>query len=187
MSRAQAPATARAIHPDRFPAWTAVAVCCVLCLGAGVGCVTESRNASAGTRGPSTAAVEEINLLAIPVAVNLDQNPGLDGFVIKVYASNRSRPKPMIIGSGTIEVFMFDGIMGFTTAQDAAPRQTWQYSAAELKEFQIESSIGTAYQLALTWGESGPTGSKISVLVRYTPPQGSPVISAPSIISVALK
>lgn len=185
MRRAQAPVTARAIHPDRFPAWTAVAVCCVLCLG--VGCVTESPNASAGARGPSTAAIEEINLLAIPVAVNLDQNPGLDGFVIKVYASNRSRPKPMIIGSGTIEVFMFDGIMGFTTAHDAAPRQTWQYPAAELKEFQIESSIGTAYQLALTWGESGPTGSKISVLVRYTPPQGPPVISAPSIISVALK
>lgn len=163
----------------------AAAVCCAVCLG--VGCVTGSRNAPAGSRGLAQAAVEEINLLAIPVAVNLDQNSGLDGFVIKVYASNRSQPKPMTIGSGTIEVFMFDGILGVTTAPDAAPLRTWKYSAPELKEFQIDSSIGTGYQLALNWGENGPTSSKISVLVRYTPPQGSPVISAPSIISVALK
>ncbi|MHC1763558.1 MAG: hypothetical protein AB9869_04515 [Verrucomicrobiia bacterium] len=165
----------------------AAAVCCAVCLGVGAGCVTESRNASTGSRGLAQAAVEEINLLAIPVAVNLDQNPGVDGFVIKVYASSRSRPKPMNIGSGVIDVFMFEGILGVTTAQNAAPRQTWQYSAAQMKEFQIESSIGTGYQLALNWGENGPTSSKISVLVRYTPPQGSPVISAPSIISVALK
>lgn len=165
----------------------AVVISLGLSLGAWTGCVTE-RAAGPPIQGRSAgAAIEEINLLAIPVAVNLDQTPGLDGFVIKVYASNRDRPKPVQIEDGALDIFMFDGILGVTTTASSEPLRTWHYTAAEIGEFEIKSSIGTGYQFALLWGGAEPPGSKISVVVRYTPARGTPVVSAPSIISVALK
>jgi hypothetical protein len=183
-SKGADPAPARAgLH------WVAKASCAsvlILCLAAG--CVTEFQDRPTPLAFDFGAtAIEEINLLAIPVALNLDLAPGVDGFVIKVFASNRKRPKPFPIVSGQIEVLMFDGIprpLGEVLPQ---PLRTWQYSAEDLKQFQMESSIGTSYQLAPAWAENAPARNKISVVARYTSPDGATITSAPSIISVALK
>ncbi|MFO1497711.1 MAG: hypothetical protein U1G07_04840 [Verrucomicrobiota bacterium] len=159
----------------------------VACLLAG--CVSEPKAKApvSHSDGDGGGPIDEINLLAIPVALNMDQNPGLDGFVIKVYASNHSRPKPVAIERGKIEILMFDGIPGVTRDAAAQPRRVWTYAAEELKPFEIHTSIGTGYQLAPLWGADEPSGNKITVGVRYTPPQGPAVNSAPSIISVGLK
>lgn len=156
--------------------------------GAWVGCVSDHPDrdprplADAGN-GP----IDELNLLAIPVALNLDQVPGVDGFVIKVYASSRRNPKPVPIVAGSLDVLMYDGVPGITHPVPPEPRHTWHYSAPELKAFEIQTSIGTGYQLAPLWGDDKPVQNKISVLVRYTAPQGQPLTSAPSVISVAIK
>ena len=124
-------------------------------------------------------------MLAIPVAVDLDGRPGVDGFMIKVYASNRKRPKPLLLEEGQLEILMFEGIPS-RTATLPAPLRVWKYSAAELRQFEIRSSIGSGYQLALAWGDAVPAGNKISVVARYVWDDRS-IFSAPSIISVALK
>jgi hypothetical protein len=67
------------------------------------------------------------------------------------------------------------------------PRRTWRYTAEELQQYQIRTSIGIGYQLALQWGEAAPTQNKIAVLVRYIGEQGGVLTSAPSVIAVALK
>src|SRR5262249_30873792 len=126
----------------------------------------------------------EVNLLAIPVALNFDQKPGPDGFVIKVYATNRKRPKALPINRGKIDVLMFDGVPGVTEGASLQPRRTWTYTAEELKTFEIQGAIGTGYQLAPQWGDTVPAGNQISVVVRYSPPEGRPVTSAPSVIAV---
>jgi hypothetical protein len=131
--------------------------------------------------------IDEINLLAIPVAVNLDGMPGVDGFVIKIYASSRKRPKPVAIEDGTIEIDMFDGIPTAAVGAPPKPLRTWKYTASELRPFLFQSSIGAGYEVAVAWGDAKPASNKIAVLVRYAPPSGTGITSAPSIISVVLE
>ena len=176
--------------PARFgapiPGWLAVLALCLLATGLWSGCVSEpkSRKPAAASSGGGT--IEEINLLAVPVALNLDDKPGLDGFAIKVYAGSRKLPKPIAIQSGKIEVLMYDGIPGVTEGASLEPRRVWTYTAAELKPFEIRTSIGTGYQLAPLWGDAAPTRNKITVVVRYISPEGRSITSAPSVISVTL-
>ena len=158
--------------------------CGALMLSVTGGCVSAHKGSRTSGPAASAGGIEEINLLAIPVGVNLDDVPGLDGFVIKIYASAPKRPKTVAIEDGTIDVLMFDGISGLSTAE---PRATWSYSAQELERFEIQTSIGTGYQLAPLWGDRKPAESKIAVVVRYTPSEGTAIVSAPSIISVALR
>jgi hypothetical protein len=162
--------------------------CCCLAMASWTGCVSDRpappRPAKAAT---GTGGIEEINLLAIPVALNLDDAPGVDGFVIKIFASNRKRPKPLLIESGQIEIMMFDGVPIAVPGAPPQPLRVWKYSAAELKRFATEGSIGTSYQIAQRWGDAKPSSTRISVVVRYTTPAGGSILSAPSIISAALK
>lgn len=160
----------------------------LLCLF--LGCVSDQDSKKPSVTsffGGGGPAIDEINLLAVPVALNLDGIPGLDGFVIKIYASNRERPKPVPIEAGSVEVLMYNGIPGVTENASQKPQRTWTYKASELKQFEINTSIGTGYQVAPIWGAEKPAGNKISVIVRYIPSQGKTITSAPSIISVALK
>jgi hypothetical protein len=163
-------------------------VCCLLALGCGSGCVTEGGKPkpvrSASSRG---GEINEINLLAVPVALNFDQAPGPDGFVVKVYASAQNRPKPVPIENGKVEVVMYDGMIGLTGPGSLHPLRVWSFTADNLKPFQIESSIGTGYQLAPLWGNDKPTNDKITIVVRYYPPKGNPISSAPSVISTSAK
>jgi hypothetical protein len=150
------------------------------------GCVSESKGKKpAAIPEAGSQSIQEINVLAIPVALNFDERPGPDGFVIKVFASNRKRAKPLPIEKGSIEVLMFDGVPGMTEGASLQPKRIWSYSAEELKHFENTGSIGLAYQLAPLWGDAKPTGNNISVVVRYTAPSGATIASAPSVISVA--
>jgi hypothetical protein len=161
---------------------------CALALAVGLGCVTEGKRPrpvpDAETGG---GPIEEINLLAVPVALNLDQTPGLDGFVLKIYATTRKRAKPIPIEEGKVEVLMFDGMVGLTGTGSRKPLHIWTFTAVDLRSFEIHGSIGTGYQLAPLWGDDKPTGGKFTIFVRYTPPKGNPLVSAPSIISASVK
>ncbi len=150
-----------------------------------LGCAFDKPKASAREQDSSPGPIDQINLLAIPVALNFDQRPGPDGFVVKIYAGNRNRPMPVPILSGTVEILMFDGILRGGNA--AKPRRTWKYSSEELKTHLLKTSIGTCYQLAPQWGEAKPAGDKISVIAQYASPGGKTLSSAPSVIAVVAK
>jgi len=154
----------------------------VLMAGLAGGCVSEKPSRKPPAVWDSGARIQELNLLAVPVAVNLDDRPGPDGFVIKIYAGSPKRPKPVPLEDGQIEVAMFDGIPGIGDAV-SQPRRIWTYTAQELRPYQIETSIGIGYQLAVLWGDAKPTHDKITVVVRYTPARGQSLASAPSIIA----
>jgi hypothetical protein len=164
----------------RFPIRTQASVIAALLLAGG--CISEKPSHKSLPQSDSSGHIEEINLLAVPVALNLDNRPGPDGFVIKIFAGSRKRPKPFPLEDGQIEILMFDGIPGMGDAV-AQPRRIWTYSAQELKPYEVETSIGAGYQLAIPWGDAKPTHDKITVVARYTPRGGRPLTSAPSIIA----
>jgi hypothetical protein len=112
----------------------------------------------------------------------------VDGFAIKVYAVDRSKPKTQPIKTGALQIRMYDGHLQQVTKPDSPQsRHVWTFSAAELKSHAFATTIGTGYDFTLNWGADRPRDDKISVIARYQPPQGLAVYSAPSSISVPIK
>jgi hypothetical protein len=153
------------------------------------GCVSPGNdgNRTAPVFDPSGATIDELNLLAVPVALNFDNLPGLDGFVIKVYAGNRNRPKPVPIEAGKLELLMYDGILQRSDHGPISALRVWNFASDQLRRYQVKTSIGTGYELKLEWAEAKPKMDRITVLARYLPPAGKVIYSAPSVISVAGK
>jgi hypothetical protein len=152
------------------------------------GCATaEKSDRAAAVAAPAQSPIDELNMLAVPVALNLDHLPGLDGFMIKVYPARRKQPKSVPIENGQLEIFMYDGLVSVDTVEVPKPKRVWTYTAAELKKFEIRTAIGVGYQFAPLWGEARPTRDKITVIVRYTSSSGAMVSSAPSAVAISLQ
>ncbi len=132
----------------------------------------------------SSPGIDELNMLAVPMALDLDGAPGPDGFVITLYAGKRGLPKPVRIEKGTIEIFMFDGLINENKTPPAEPRKTWTLRASDLAAYRVETSIGSGYQITGLWGDAAPETGKISVMARYTAPNGGKIYSAPRVITV---
>lgn len=132
----------------------------------------------------SDDGITELNLLAIPIALNFDQFPGPDGFVVKIFAGNKNRPKPLLIERGTLEILMYDGILPATPQPS---RRAWTFPGNALRQYQLVTSIGSGYQFSLRWGDAKPQKDRISIVARYTTPEGLTVHSAPSVIAVTGK
>jgi hypothetical protein len=128
-------------------------------------------------------SIDQIRLVALPVALNLDRRPGLDGFGVKVYGLSYKQPKPQPIRRGIIEILMYDGLLPSGTNQ-VQPRCAWSYAASELGQYELHSTIGLAYQFAPRWGENKPTQNHITVVARYRPAEDQLIESAPSVIAV---
>lgn len=126
--------------------------------------------------------IDSLNVLTFPVAVNLDDQPGSDGFAIKLYAGNIRHAKTRPIQIGTLEVLLFDGTL---TDPDAKPLKTWTFTAEQLRTYQINATIGTGYQLALRWGKDRPTQPRFSVVTRLRREGKANVVSAPIDIEMA--
>lgn len=150
------------------------------------GCVSEKgprprpkkASASAG-HGP----ISEVNLLTVPVALNLDSSPGTDGISVKVFLNAKGNSKPVAAVSGSLEIVMFEGVPKWGS-EDPKPRKTWSFTAAELKSALFQSRIGAGYQFVLKWGVDRPNSNKVSVVARYLSENGDRVLSMPSVITV---
>ena len=129
------------------------------------------------------AVVDQIRLVAIPVALNLDRRPGVDGFGVKVYGLSSSHAKPRPIRQGSVEILMYDGLLPSGT-NAVEPRSVWTYSADELRKYELKSTIGLAYQIAPRWGVNKPVHNRITVVARYNPTADTVVESAPSVITI---
>src|SRR5690349_14951860 len=83
-----------------------------LLLLAVVSCGTVKNSARLG---PEAGMIQNLNLIAVPVGLNLDKFPGAESFSVKVYANNEANPKAVAIRAGALEVITFDGIFSTPT------------------------------------------------------------------------
>jgi hypothetical protein len=105
---------------------------------------------------PDASVIRELHLFGIPVAVNMDQEPGPDGFALRVYASNGRAATGIPIKAGRLEIVMTDG--GKPKAgEEPKPLKVWTYDAVALKAHAVKSSIGWGYRFGLAWNEARPT------------------------------
>jgi hypothetical protein len=149
------------------------------------GCGTSRPPAKPASGGASSGPrVDELNLVTMPVAVNLESKLGINGIQAKVYAVDYQRPKTQPIKDGTLEMLMFEGLVGDSFDQTNRCRHLWSFPAPELAAYAVTTTVGTGYLFALTWGKDQPRADKITVVARYQPPQGRIIYSAPSYISI---
>ena len=142
--------------------------------------------ASSSTR-DNTPAVQSLHLFSVPQAINLDDEPGPDGFAVRLFARGPGSSKGIAFPNGNLEIAMFDGLVSETSVPPAQPLRAWNFAGSELKQHAGQSAVGTGYRFTLRWMDARPAGSRISIVARYLPPSGPPISSAPSTVAIGAK
>jgi hypothetical protein len=135
----------------------------------------------------SRSDINEVHLFGLPVGINLDNVPGADAFSIRVYASTAQQPKGVVIRQGTLDIVLFDGTFAPNQPITGTPLRVWSFSPQQLKALANENRLGTGYEFTLPWAGTPPTRSRVTVLARYRPKSGNPVVSGPSAISLSVR
>ena len=130
--------------------------------------------------------VDALHVFGLPVTINMDTRPGPDGFAVRVFVTKSGGAKGTTINNGSIEVLMFDGVIGAGEIQTSQPTQLWKFTAKQLSAMRERTSLGNAYRFALRWDER-PQHGHITVLARYLPEHGQPVYSSPSSITASAR
>jgi hypothetical protein len=162
------------------------AACLLVALGlVPLGCGTSAASKAAPVRAvyPSSS-IDGLSLMTMPMPIHVNSQISADGLALKIYASSPGKPKAQPIREGDLDVLMFDGIVNAFPSGTATCRHLWTFSARQLETLQSSTTVGTAYDFALSWGNDVPIGNQITLFARYRPPQGRPVVSAPSYLAL---
>lgn len=120
---------------------------------------------------------------APPAAINWDEVPGPDGIQARLFLFQVNRPEPVLV-TGTIEFLMYAGRAERGAVVPGEPLKTWRFTGDELVGLRVRDMVGWGYATRLGWDGDVPKGPVVTFRVRYQPPQGPPVYSAP--MSIAL-
>jgi len=132
---------------------------------------------------PAVGPVDKIDLLPSPTALSWDRRPGPDGVGVRVYFYQLAQPQPVTV-QGTVELLLFEGPAGADEPAGARPSHVWRLKSEDLRPYLTRSIVGWGYVLRLPWGRRVPTSRSISLVVRYTSPDGKVLHSAPAAISM---
>ncbi|MBL9167906.1 MAG: hypothetical protein JNN07_09215 [Verrucomicrobiales bacterium] len=135
----------------------------------------------------SSSRIQELHLFTMPSALDLDAQPGPDGFEVRVYASTAEKAKGLPINQGRLEVLMWDGVLSAQKSATNKPLHVWSLKPEELKRFSTQTSLGVGYRLTLRWEEHVPKKEGFTVVARFFPTKGDPVYSTPSGIAMSQK
>ena len=149
-----------------------------------VGCTLPSSGGLQSGRGGS---IQDLHLFVMPVPFASTPGGAPDGIAVRVFASSRSSAKAVPIRGGTLELLAFDGTPDTLNSQSFQPAQVWTFPAASLPPLAISTSLGTGYEIALTWRGPRPTNSRLTLVARHTPATGAALLTAPSIMPNALR
>jgi hypothetical protein len=150
-----------------------VALGLFLILLTGTGCAT-SGNSGAGDR------IRTLYLVTTPVAMNLDDTPGVDGLGVNLFAFGAG-PKAIPLPPGTVEFTAYDSIG--ILANPPRPFHKWTFDVADLSRHRTEAAIGMGYRLLLNWSPKLLISSRLAVVCRFQPQQGPEVVSEPGFIA----
>lgn len=117
----------------------------------------------------------------MPTALNLDGQPGADTAAVKVFATLAGIPKAAPIRSGILEILAYEGT--FDPAHPTAPFHRWRFESADLQRFEFQTLLGTGYNMTLSWSPKVLAGTRLTLIARYLPPDGNPVVSAPGFLT----
>jgi len=178
--------TALGNEGGRLFRWVRVWLGGILALAIGL-CVMLLTGCASSRNSDKAPAVQSLHLFSVPQAVNLDDEPGPDGFAVRLFARGPKSSKGVAFPNGTLEIAMFEGLVSGTSGSTNKPLRTWEFTGSELKKHAGQSAVGTGYRFTLRWTDARPGGSRISIVARYLPPSGPAISSVPSVIAIGAK
>ena len=127
---------------------------------------------------PAVGQVDRVVLSPVPVASNWDGRPGPDGLEVTVRLFQYRRELPVTV-KGTLEFLLYEGVIDAQELPETQPVRTWRFSEDGLREHLHRSMFGWGYSVRLGWASDVPQTSSVTLLTRYLPPEGPPVVSRP--------
>jgi hypothetical protein len=99
--------------------------------------------------------------------------PGVRGIGGRFYFFGEKDDKPVRV-DGTLTVYAFDAVRD---DRNVKPEKKFVFLPDQLTRHHSESSIGHSYSFWLPWGEVGGPPRQLSVIARFAPKAGAPVLS----------
>ncbi len=146
------------------------------------GCASPgARGGPAGVPRP-VHAPDAINVqLTPPAPVNWNDEPGPDGLQVRVFmfcVGPRGEVEAVPV-AGTFVFTLYGGAVKTEGLAEAEPLQAWTYGPEQLPGHLGQSYVGWGYAFSLGWGKEMPQTDRITLLARYDPPQGPPLVATP--------
>lgn len=147
-------------------------------------CVTDGPSPPAPAPPGTTGRVDAVEMMALPTAVRASEGAGPDSVQVRVYFFNSEKPAPLIVESGRLEFFLYDGRVPEAPLTDKAPFVTWAFNASDLYGVRTRALGGDCYDLLLRWGDKPPTAATVTLVAIYRPAAGRAIASAPTSLSI---
>jgi len=132
---------------------------------------------------PKPVAIVDRVALLMPesAVVNMDGKPGYDGVVAQIMLFQKSdRGIKSVLGSGDVDVLIFEGRRPNRLDDAPAPFFTWTFTSDELARHIVgQYNALWGYSLQLQW-DTAPRASRMWLVARYRPTSGPAVYSSPA-------
>lgn len=129
-------------------------------------------------------AADDMIVQTPPHAASWDGDATPDGLDVQLYFFVY-RAQPPVTVQGRVEFLLYEGILQPADLPKQPPAYTWVFTGDLLRSRQARSTVGWGYAMQLGWGKNPPQTSSVTLLVKYTPNQGAPIIfSKPITIAV---
>lgn len=130
--------------------------------------------------GGSAQRIRTLYMVTTPVALELDEHPGVDGIGVNLFAFG-AHPKAVPLPPGSVEFTAYDsaGIL----ADPPRAFHAWTFDVGELKRLQMSAAIGRGYRLLLNWSPKLLIHDRLALVCRYRPLEGPEVVSEPGVIA----
>jgi hypothetical protein len=132
------------------------------------------------------ANVNKITLLAQPMAVNLDYQPGPDALRVEVFLFHDDKPQP-VLGQDTVQFLLYEWPTGAASQPTDSPYLVWTYPPERLAGHITRNPIGWGYAVDLKWGAQEPRSNAVTVVAVYRFADGHTISSSPVTIPVHLR
>ena len=131
------------------------------------------------------AQVDKVELrMPLQPLVDLDGRPGYDGLICEVrfYRLEEARSVPV---TGALELLLYQGRVGRVDLGRTQSFCAATYTRREMLGMEGIDRFGLlSYRIPLAWGPKPPESSVVTLVARYVPPQGRPVYSDPTSVSL---
>ena len=132
------------------------------------------------------AAVNSVEMMGLPAAVDLDGRPGPDGWAVQVFlfqAESSSKVRTVTV-SGTLQFLLLAGDVAGSDLLTATPIHTWSFTGPQLSRNVIRRLGLWGYGLRLQWPTPRPQAGTVTLVVRYKPPEGDRWVYAKPTVSI---
>jgi len=138
-----------------------------------------------GRRGAGPPTVDRVDrvdlILNSPAVVDWDGRGGPDGVSVRLYLYQIDKGKVRtVVGSGAFEFFLYEGVVG-RAAVEGPPFHRWRFTAEQMREHLAADMYRLwCHPLLLQWGDHVPAAANVTLIARYTAPDGGGAYSAPA-------